>query len=253
VELLLLTADPAPSSVLPALSSLLHQVRTAGPEVTALLDVRTHDVVMIDARNNVVAARNMCRLLEKTRPDVPVIAVLTEDELVAVTREWVVDDILLSDVSPAEVEARLRLLRARADRSLRRAGALRLGELVIDEAAYAARLRGRPLALAYKEFELLRYLAQHAGQVFSRAQLLQEVWGYDYFGGPRTVDVHVRRLRAKLGAEHEQMIGTVRNVGYKFVQPDRDTEEMNAALGGADGDNDQDDDEDEQGNVLGMS
>ena len=81
-----------------------------------------------------------------------------------------------------------------------------------------ARLRGRPLELTYKEFELLKYLAQHAGRVFTRAQLLQEVWGYDYFGGTRTVDVHVRRLRAKLGAEYEQLIGTVRNVGYKFVR-----------------------------------
>ncbi|MGH3947198.1 MAG: winged helix-turn-helix domain-containing protein, partial [Pseudonocardiaceae bacterium] len=80
-------------------------------------------------------------------------------------------------------------------------------------------LKGRPLDLTYKEFELLKYLAQHAGRVFTRAQLLQEVWGYDFFGGTRTVDVHVRRLRAKLGPEHEQLIGTVRNVGYKFVRP----------------------------------
>lgn len=100
-------------------------------------------------------------------------------------------------------------------------GALVLGELVIDEATYSARLKGRLLELTYKEFELLKYLAQHAGRVFTRAQLLQEVWGYDFFGGTRTVDVHVRRLRAKLGGEHEQMIGTVRNVGYKFVRPSR--------------------------------
>jgi DNA-binding winged helix-turn-helix (wHTH) protein len=100
-------------------------------------------------------------------------------------------------------------------------GALVLGELIIDEATYTARLRGRALELTYKEFELLKYLAQHAGRVFTRAQLLQEVWGYDFFGGTRTVDVHVRRLRAKLGPEHEQLIGTVRNVGYKFVRPGR--------------------------------
>jgi DNA-binding winged helix-turn-helix (wHTH) protein len=92
---------------------------------------------------------------------------------------------------------------------------------VIDDATYTARLKGRPLDLTYKEFELLKYLAQHAGRVFTRAQLLQEVWGYDFFGGTRTVDVHVRRLRAKLGPEHEQLIGTVRNVGYKFVRPIR--------------------------------
>ena len=80
---------------------------------------------------------------------------------------------------------------------------IRSGELAIDEATYAARLRGRVLDLTFKEFELLKYLAQHPGRVFTRAQLLQEVWGYDYFGGTRTVDVHVRRLRAKLGPEHE--------------------------------------------------
>ena len=78
-------------------------------------------------------------------------------------------------------------------------------------------MRGRLLDLTYKEFELLKYLAQHPGRVFTRAQLLQEVWGYDYYGGTRTVDVHVRRLRAKLGSEHEVLIGTVRNVGYRFV------------------------------------
>ena len=78
-------------------------------------------------------------------------------------------------------------------------------------------MRGRALELTYKEFELLKLLAQHPGRVFTRAQLLQEVWGYDYYGGTRTVDVHVRRLRAKLGAEHEELIGTVRHVGYKFV------------------------------------
>ena len=82
---------------------------------------------------------------------------------------------------------------------------------------YTARVRGRVLDLTFKEFELLKFLAQHPGRVFTRAQLLQEVWGYDYFGGTRTVDVHVRRLRAKLGPEHESLIGTVRNVGYRFV------------------------------------
>ncbi len=81
---------------------------------------------------------------------------------------------------------------------------------------------GRALDLTYKEFELLKYLAQHPGRVFTRAQLLQEVWGYDYYGGTRTVDVHVRRLRAKLGPDHEALIGTVRNVGYRLV-PDRPT------------------------------
>ena len=93
---------------------------------------------------------------------------------------------------------------------------IRSGEVVIDESAYTAKIKGRTLDLTFKEFELLKYLAQHPGRVFTRAQLLHEIWGYDYFGGTRTVDVHIRRLRAKLGPEFESMIDTVRNVGYKF-------------------------------------
>jgi DNA-binding winged helix-turn-helix (wHTH) protein len=93
---------------------------------------------------------------------------------------------------------------------------IRGGEIAIDEHSYTAKIKGRSLDLTYKEFELLKYLVQHPGRVFTRSQLLQEVWGYDYFGGTRTVDVHIRRLRAKLGPEHEALIGTVRHVGYRF-------------------------------------
>ena len=88
--------------------------------------------------------------------------------------------------------------------------------VIIDESSYTAKIKGRVLDLTFKEFELLKYLAQHPGRVFSRSQLLQEIWGYDYFGGTRTVDVHIRRLRSKLGPEFEAIIGTVRNVGYRF-------------------------------------
>jgi DNA-binding response OmpR family regulator len=220
LDLLLLTADPAPGSVLPSLMVLPHAVRTQRPEVTALLEAGSRDAVLVDARLDLAAAKSLCRLLASGGASAPVIAVVNEGGLVAVTAEWRVDEILLPTAGPAEVDARLRLLTSRgAPGGPGSDGALRLGELVIDEATYMARLRGRPLDLTYKEFELLKYLAQHAGRVFTRAQLLQEVWGYDFFGGTRTVDVHVRRLRAKLGTEHEQMIGTVRNVGYKFVQP----------------------------------
>ena len=94
---------------------------------------------------------------------------------------------------------------------------VRVGNLVIDTQAYSAHLSGTALNLTFKEFELLKFMALHPGRVFSRAQLLSEVWGYDsYYGGTRTVDVHVRRLRSKLGTEYEQMISTVRNVGYSF-------------------------------------
>ena len=221
MELLLLTADPNPESVLPALSLLPHGVRPTPPEVAALLDAGPYDAVLVDARVDLAGARTLCRLLGSTGLDVPVVAVLTEGGLVALTTDWGVDEILLPSTGPAEVDARLRLLYSRTAVEENGSGTIALGDLLIDDATYTARLRGRPLDLTYKEFELLKYLAQHAGRVFTRAQLLQEVWGYDFFGGTRTVDVHVRRLRAKLGTEHEQMIGTVRNVGYKFVRPSR--------------------------------
>nr|WP_276319994.1 response regulator transcription factor [Haloactinopolyspora alba] len=146
--------------------------------------------------------------------------VVTEGGLAAINAEWGVDDVLLDSAGPAEVEARLRLAQGRLASSGDEApDEIRSGDLVIDEATYTAKVARRTLDLTYKEFELLKFLAQHPGRVFTRAQLLQEVWGYDYFGGTRTVDVHVRRLRAKLGADHEALIGTVRNVGYRFVPP----------------------------------
>ena len=225
MELLLLTSDPEPDSVLPALALLAHTVRPVPTEVSSLLEAGSADVALVDARADLAAARGLCRLLGSTGSAVPVVAVLNEGGLVAVNSDWGLDDILLPGTGPAEVDARLRLLVARSGGIVtpENSGKITLGELVIDEGTYTARLRGRPLDLTYKEFELLKYLAQHAGRVFTRAQLLQEVWGYDFFGGTRTVDVHVRRLRAKLGTEYESLIGTVRNVGYKAVRPTRNT------------------------------
>ncbi|MBT0566333.1 response regulator transcription factor [Williamsia sp. CHRR-6] len=221
MDLLLLTADPTPESVLPSLSLLAHTVRVLPTEVSSLMEAGNADVAIVDARIDLAAARGLCRLLGSTGSAIPVVAVLTEGGLVAVNAEWGLDDFLLPATGPAELDARLRLLvvRTRGVTTEESGGRVSLGELVIDEGTYTARLRGRPLDLTYKEFELLKYLAQNAGRVFTRAQLLQEVWGYDFFGGTRTVDVHVRRLRAKLGSEHESLIGTVRNVGYKAVRP----------------------------------
>jgi DNA-binding response OmpR family regulator len=218
-ELYLLTnaAEP-PSEILPALGLLLHTVRTGPADMIAFEDAAAADAILVDARHDLMSARQLCQLLGRVGTQAPVLALMTEGGLAAVTAEWGTDDVVLCSAGPAEFEARLRLAIGR------RAGALpmapdeiRSGELSIDEATYTARLRSRMLDLTFKEFELLKFLAQHPGRVFTRAHLLQEVWGYDYFGGTRTVDVHVRRLRAKLGAEHESLIGTVRNVGYRFV------------------------------------
>ncbi len=220
-HLLLLTNALAPSAeVLPALGLLSHHVRILPAEATALIDAPAADAVLVDARRELAMARSLCRVIRTTGLSAPLFAVLTEGGLAGLTPEWGIDDVLLDTAGPAEVEARLRLAIARAlegdgppDDDVR----ITAGVLVIDEATYSVRLRGTVLDLTYKEFELLKYLAQHPGRVFTRAQLLQEVWGYDYFGGTRTVDVHVRRLRAKLGSDYESLIGTVRNVGYRFV------------------------------------
>jgi DNA-binding response OmpR family regulator len=218
-ELFLLTNATEPAGdILPALGLLLHTVRTGPAEVAALADPPAADAVLIDARRDLVHARELCRLLRTVGQDVPVLAIMTEGGLAAVTAEWGADDVVLHTAGPAEVETRLRLAIGRQSSLVPTApDEIRSGDLSIDEATYTARLRARVLDLTFKEFELLKFLAQHPGRVFTRAHLLQEVWGYDYFGGTRTVDVHVRRLRAKLGPEHEALIGTVRNVGYRFV------------------------------------
>jgi DNA-binding response OmpR family regulator len=220
-HLLLLTNALEPSSeVLPALGLLSHHVRIMPAEPVALVERPVADAILVDARRELAAAKSMCRLLRATGVSVPLMAILTEGGLAGLTAEWGVDDVLLDSAGPAEVEARIRLAIGSLALSVDddpASAQITAGDLVIDETTYSARVDGRLLDLTYKEFELIKHLAQHPGRVFTRAQLLQEVWGYDYFGGTRTVDVHVRRLRAKLGLEHEVLIGTVRNVGYRFV------------------------------------
>ena len=218
--LLMLTNALLPSSeVLPALGLLSHHVRVLPAEGTALLDAPNCDAILVDGRRDLPAVRSFTRLLRMTGVDVPVLLIATEGGLAGVNAEWGVDDVVLDTAGPAEVDARLRLAIGRLSRTVDDGvpDEIRSGDVSIDEATYTARVRGRNLDLTFKEFELLKFLAQHPGRVFTRAQLLQEVWGYDYFGGTRTVDVHVRRLRAKLGPEYEAVIGTVRNVGYRFV------------------------------------
>ncbi len=226
--LLLLTSTNQPSAeVLPALALLPHQVKILPAEGSALLEAPEADLVLVDGRRELAHARDLCRLIRTTGSPSPVLMVVTEGGLAAVAADWGMDDVLVDTAGPAEVEARIRLaigrLAALSQADDPEAHVIRSGEVSVDDTTYTARLGGRPLDLTFKEFELLKYLVQHPGRVFTRDQLLQEVWGYDYFGGTRTVDVHVRRLRAKLGPENETLIGTVRNVGYRFVLPPKET------------------------------
>jgi DNA-binding response OmpR family regulator len=207
--------------VLPALGLLQHQVRILPAEASVLVDAPELDLLMIDARRDLPAAKSLTKLLTSTGVGCPIIAITTEGGLTAVNADWGIDDVILDTAGPAEVDARIRIALGKHAIEMvasdPHAGEIRTGEVVIDETTYTARLKGNVLDLTFKEFELLKYLAQHPGRVFTRAQLLQEIWGYDYFGGTRTVDVHIRRLRSKLGPEFEAIIGTVRNVGYRFT------------------------------------
>ncbi len=216
--LLLTAASQSAADILPSLSLLAHDVRVAPAVQSAAARQPAADAVLVDARRELVQARQLFRQLRESGIKVPLIAIVTEGGWAAVSADWGADDLVLHTAGPGEVEARLRLAIARAtEQAPPLADELRSGGLVINEATYSARMHGRSLDLTFKEFELLKFLAHNPGRVFTRSQLLQEVWGYDYFGGTRTVDVHVRRLRAKLGAENESLIGTVRNVGYRFV------------------------------------
>jgi DNA-binding response OmpR family regulator len=211
----------ASAEVLPALALLQHQVKILPAEISVLVDVPEVDCLLVDARRDLPNAKSFTKLISATGVSSPIIVITTEGGLSAINADWNVDDVILDTAGPAEVEARIRIVVGNTAAQLLASNPnsqeIRSGDVVIDERTYTAKLKGRVLDLTFKEFELLKYLAQHPGRVFTRSQLLQEIWGYDYFGGTRTVDVHIRRLRSKLGPEFEAIIGTVRNVGYRFA------------------------------------
>ena len=218
-QLLVLTSS-SEQETLPALGLLSHRIRYIPAEPASLVTAPIHDLVFLDARKDLSSAKAMARVLISTGISAPLIVILSEGGLTAMNHEWGSNDIILDSAGPAEVEARIRLAIAKYGAE-KEVGTIKTSGVVIDESSYSAKVHGKPLDLTYKEFELLKFLAQHPGRVFSRDQLLSEVWGYDYFGGSRTVDVHIRRLRAKLG-DLEGLISTVRNVGYRFNTSDSD-------------------------------
>ena len=221
--LLLTNTTGASAEVLPALGLLSHSVKILPAEAAVLIDAPEMDILLVDCRRDLSGSRALTQLIQSTGVSTPVLAIATEGGLPAFNSEWGIDDVILDTAGPAEVDARIRLAIGAHIAALtannENLGEIRQGDVIIEEATYTAKLRGQKLDLTFKEFELLKFLAQHPGRVFTRAQLLHEIWGYDYFGGTRTVDVHIRRLRSKLGPEFESIIGTVRNVGYRFTLP----------------------------------
>lgn len=201
-----------------ALEAAGHRVALS-PLSTSLGEGPDPDVVLVDAAKDFGRGRDATRGIRGHSPRVRLIVIMAPETVDAIGPDWGVDTFVVDGATPEEFIARVRL--AIGTSLPDSASVLRAGDLAIDPDTYQVRLKSRPLDLTYKEFQLLLYLAERPGRVFSRSRLLQEVWGYDFFGGTRTVDVHVRRLRAKLGAEYEAMIATVRNVGYKLEIPAR--------------------------------
>lgn len=217
LDVLLLTDEDDFESAVPALDEFSQTVRRApltkpcdGPHCVA-------DVAIIDARTDLVGARSVCRRLTASAPAVAVVAVVAPADFAAVDVDWHFDDVMLPAAGADELQARLRLAVTRRRSAID--GILKFGDLVLHPASFTGSLGGKDLALTLTEFKLLSFLVQYAGRAFSRTRLMHEVWGYDCTGRVRTVDVHVRRLRAKLGPEQGSMVETVRGVGYMVPTP----------------------------------
>jgi DNA-binding response OmpR family regulator len=215
VAAIVLLSDRLPHDVLPALGSVGVDVKTEPLSATSLTHVveLSPELVVVDAAENPGQGHAVLRALREREIRIPAVAVVERPDLERFPWDQVADELLYPSAPDAEILVRLSMLR-------RRAGggdgvAIRLGPLSLDTETYQVTVAGRSLDLTYKEFELLRYLASRPGRVFTRPALLREVWGYDFYGGTRTVDVHIRRLRSKLGPEHESLIETVRGVGYR--------------------------------------
>ena len=219
--IVLFTSDTAtPADVLPGLALLTLDVEVAPLTTSALAMNLDAEALIFDGRRDLVSARSLCRAASGAMEAPPILLVLEEGGYAVVAVSWGATDTVLFSAPPAEIQARIRMMSDRAAAEARQEdldkSTISIGGLSIDSSAFTAHAGDRQLNLTYKEFELLHYLAANPNKVISRDGLLQEVWGYYYFGGSRTVDVHVRRLRAKLGPEYEALISTVRNVGYRF-------------------------------------
>ena len=221
MEPLLLFPDPAPPALAQALDMAGYPWKAVSTQQGADRlepdDGWSGGIVCADTDPE--AAFALCRTLRKRdMPLTPLLLIVTPDQLPELElREDLFDDFCVSPWRGQELDARLAHLFWRTGRGTR-PDLVEYGPLVLNLETYQAHLSGRPLDLTYMEYELLKFLATHPGKVFTRETLLSRVWGYEYYGGARTVDVHIRRLRAKLGEEQANLISTVRSVGYRFGQ-----------------------------------
>ncbi|MGH2556227.1 MAG: winged helix-turn-helix transcriptional regulator [Actinomycetota bacterium] len=211
--------DRSPAEALPAVQSLGLDVKTEplGPESLAHLPDIAPSVIVCDGEDNPEQAYRLLALLVASRAQVPVVVLLSRSDLERFPWQDVADELVHSGASATELKLRFAMLARRTGGGGE--AVIRLGPLSMNTESYQVFVSGRVLDLTYKEFEVLRFLIQRPERVFTRGELLSEVWGYNFYGGTRTVDVHIRRLRAKLGPEHEGLIQTVRGVGYRAAKP----------------------------------
>ena len=176
------------------------------------------DLIIVDLERCATEGASLCRILTRERPwkEAPLLLLATGEQVERLDFSWGMEDYLTLPVSAAHLAARVTFLLWKAHRLAPPNGISHSG-LRIDVERYEVQLNGEPVDVTYKEFELLKFLATQPGKAFTREVLLDKVWGYDYYGGTRTVDVHIRRLRSKLEAGGATYIETVRNVGYKFL------------------------------------
>ncbi len=176
------------------------------------------DLLVINPDESFNGMADFYHRIRKEEPcaDIPVVAILGESELKSANLPAGIQDVFCRPVREAECVARLLMLYRKFNR-LTDKNLVRCGDLEIDVSKYEVRVGGEKVDLTYTEYELLKFLASHPDNVFSRDVLLNKVWGYEYYGGARTVDVHIRRLRAKIEFKSRRFIDTVRNIGYKFL------------------------------------
>lgn len=203
---------------LEAASMTWGHVSTADPAVLFAGDDGDPDVLVLDMTGPFARAATVRNITTEARRDrlVPVLALVARTDLVHIDPSLGLDDFTLLPVDAEEVVARLLLLHGRNHAFNESSDVLHLDDLRIDLSRYEVWVGPRQVTLTFKEYELLRLLASEPGRVFTRDILLDRVWGYDYFGGTRTVDVHVRRLRSKLEDPTHTFVETVRNVGYRL-------------------------------------
>jgi DNA-binding response OmpR family regulator len=181
-------------------------------ELAEMADKHRPDVIVYDGK---LEEKPDLSIGVKEKERIPVLVLIEEQSLEMLRRYRDIDDFVLKPVNAEELTERIRLLLWRASR-LASEDLIKAGDVVIDLESYQVSVGSELISLTLKEFELLKFLASHRGKVYTREFLLNQIWGYDYYGGMRTVDVHVRRLRSKIEVGGETYIETVRGVGYRF-------------------------------------